>query len=451
MSGSLLPGRSDTMGLATSPVIEAGLGRPGPAAVPPEPAANPIARLIAACRRFAWLIVLLTAIGTVGSIVATRFITPVYSVNGTMWIESGMGQRGPIQAPGLLNSFSWDELLKTYTVLDPVVEQMKLYLSPGKGAREEMFEGFELAGRFAPGEYNLQVNDAGSDFAIKNASGMIVSAGRVTDSVGRELGFKWLPGPQHLKAKTKFAFSVTTPRDASQQLLDRLNIKTSLEGTFLTMSLTGSKPKQLAETMNALQTQFVNVAADLKKRKLTELTKLLGEQERQQEAKLRGAEQALESFRVATITQPREDGGPIVPGLQSTTGSAYGRYFQQRVNLETIRYDRQAIEDVLSRLESGGVTVDAFILIPAVRAAPDLQKVLQELSAADATLRGLDHPDVCPGTGPSAPDRGEQDRGGHRLLGPGPQGHPGPRDHRSAAAEPEGRRAGALQQPAEPV
>jgi polysaccharide biosynthesis transport protein len=393
MSGSLLPGKpsatvhSDATGVAATTAAGTSLGSTG-LAVPPEPAASPIARLLSACRRFAWLIVLIAALGTAASIIATRFQKPVYVVTGTLWIEHGRGPRGPIQAPGLLDSFSWDELLRTYTVLDPVVEQMKLYLRPGKAATQAMFEGFELAERYAPGTYTVTVDDPGAEFSVKNASGTIVSTGRVTDSVGKELGFKWLPGPAHLKPKSKFAFSVVTPRDASMELNSQLALRTSLEGTFLTLQLTGSNPVRIAATMNALQKQFVDVAADLKKRKLRELTLLLGEQERQQEIKLREAEQALENFRIKTITLPRED-GPVVPGLQMTTGSAYGKYFQERVNLESIRQDRKAIEDVLDRLQGGATTVDAFILIPAVRAAPDLSRVLTELSSADASLRAL--------------------------------------------------------------
>jgi polysaccharide biosynthesis transport protein len=392
MSGSLLPGKpaatvhTDATGLSTvNPAATAlGAALPGTA----EPAASPIARLLAACRRFAWLIILIAAVGTAGSVVATRFLKPVYSVVGTLWIEQGRGARGPIQAPGLLDTFSWDELLRTYTVLDPVVEQMKLYLRPGKGASQSMFEGFELAERYAPGTYNVAVDQAGAQFSVKNASGTIVSTGRVTDSVGRELGFKWLPGPAHLKPESKFVFTVVTPRDASMELNGQLGARTSLEGTFLTLTLSGPSAERISATMNALQKQFVEVAADLKKRKLRELTLLLAEQEKQQEGKLREAEQALESFRINTITLPRED-GPVVPGLQMTTSSAYGKYFQERVNLEGLRQDRLAIEDVLAKLPGGGVTVDAFVLIPAVRSAPDLSRVLGELSAADASLRAL--------------------------------------------------------------
>ncbi len=393
MSGSLLPGRpatsvtSDHADLAPAAMAAGHLA--GGSASMAEPGASPLARLLAACRRFAWLIVVVAALGTTGSVVATRFLNPAYVVVGTLWIENGTGRtQGPIQAPELLNSFSWIELLRTYTVLDPVVEQMKLYLRPGKGTTPGLFDGFALAQRFAPGSYTMTVDDAGSQFSVKNASGIVVSQGQVSDSVGKQLGFRWMPGPGRLKPKVKFSFVVVTPRDASQDLQAQLTTKMSDEGNFLQLQLAGSDPQRIAETMNVLQRQFVDVAAELKKRKLTELSKLLGEQERQQEAKLRESEQALEAYRVATITQPKED-GPLVPGLQMTTSSAYGRYFQQRVDLETIHHDRKAIEDVLSRLETGGITVDAFILIPAVRAAPDLSRVLNELSQADADIRAL--------------------------------------------------------------
>jgi succinoglycan biosynthesis transport protein ExoP len=394
MSGSLLPGQpsstvhTDVTALTAANTVGTGVG---PAGLPAtsEPAGSPIARMLSACRRFAWLIILITVVGSAAAIIATRFITPVYTVNTMLWIEQSGGKaQGPIQAPGLLNTFSYDELLRTYTVLDPVVEQMKLYLRPGRGATQAMMDGFELAERYAPGTYSVTVDEAGAEFKVKNASGTIVSTGRVTDSVGRELGFKWQPGPAHLKPSAKLTFTVVTPRDASLELNEQLTARTSMEGTFLTLTLTGSNPDRIAATMNALQKQFVAVAADLKKRKLRELTLLLAEQEQQQDAKLKAAEASLESFRIATVTLPRED-GPVVPGLTMTTSSAYGKYFQERVNLEAIRQDRKAIEDVLGRLEEGGATVDAFMLIPALRAAPDLSKVLTELSAADASLRAL--------------------------------------------------------------
>ncbi len=393
MSGSLLPSSpASTIHTNVSTVAAPAIAemRLGPAGIPTqEPGASPLARLLAACRRFAWLIVLITTVGTAASIAATRFLKPEYAVVGTLWIENGGGRgQGPIQAPGLLNSFSWIELLRTFTVLDPVVREMKLYLRPGKGTTPGMFEDFSLAERFLPGNYTLTVDEAGSQYTLKNASGVIVSSGAVTDSVGKGTGFKWAPGPSVLKPKTRVAFSLVTPRDASQNLQSQLTTKMSEEGNFLQLQLVGSNPDRLASTMNALQREFVSVAAELKKAKLKELSGLLSEQEHQQEVKLRQAETSLESFRIATITQPREE-GPVVPGLQLTTNSAYNRYFQQRVDLETIRNDRKSIEDVIGRLESGGITVDAFILIPAVRAAPDLSRVLSELSEADALLRGL--------------------------------------------------------------
>ena len=52
-----------------------------------------------------------------------------------------------------------------------------------------------------------------------------------------------------------------------------------------------------------------------------------------------------------------------------------------------LRRDRRAIEEVLTKVRAGTAAVDAFHTIPTVRAAPDLQRVLTELSTAEADLR----------------------------------------------------------------
>jgi len=357
----------------------------------PEPGMNHIARVVSAIRRFAWLITLVLVLGTAGSIVATRLLKPEYVVPATIWIETrGDGRgAGPIQAPGLLSALNWVDLLRTYAVLDPVVSEMKLFLQPGRGATPDLFESFALADRFNPGDYVLLVDPQGKKYSLKNNAGLVLSQGPVADSVGREVGFQWLPGAAKLTPGLKASFTVLNPRDASALLSARLTTKLNEDnGNFLRLQLTGTDAVETAATMNALERQFVNMAADLKKQKLRELSSLLAEQVRQQETKLRESEQALESFRIATITQPREE-LPNTPGIQMTTTSAYGQYFQQRINLETIRHDREAIEAVLLRLASGQATVDAFNTIPAVRNAPDFSRVLTELSTAEADLRAL--------------------------------------------------------------
>jgi capsular exopolysaccharide synthesis family protein len=60
-----------------------------------------------------------------------------------------------------------------------------------------------------------------------------------------------------------------------------------------------------------------------------------------------------------------------------------------RNELEAVRRDRRAIEEVVTRAGTGAMAVDAFNTIPAVKGAPDLLRVLTELSVAEAELRTL--------------------------------------------------------------
>jgi succinoglycan biosynthesis transport protein ExoP len=368
-------------------VLDAGALAGGPG----EPGSSQVTRIVAALRRFAWLIVLVTVVGSGLSVLATRFLQPMYRVTATIYLQNAtQNPNGPIQAPEVLSSYNWVQLNKTFAVLDPVVRELKLYLVRGKGASPELFEGFELAPRFTPGAYLLTVDDSGQRYSLRLRGGPgDLASGPVTDSVGRAAGFLWQPGPEKLTRGLKASFTVLSPRDAAAALRDNLEIGLpSDRGAFLILTLEGTDPQLITNTMNAVQRRFVEVATELKKAKLRELSKLLEEQVGQQEAKLRAAEGALESFKVATITQPREEVA-IAPGLQMTQNSAYTRYFDQRVTVETIRNDRRSIEDVLARLRAGTTTVDAFHTIAAVARAPGLGKALSELSSAEADLRAL--------------------------------------------------------------
>ncbi len=357
----------------------------------PEPGSTQLTRIFAALRRFAWLIALVTVVGSAASLAATRLLHPMYEVTSTLYLQNAnQTGDGPIQAPQILSEYNWVELNRTFAVLDPVVRQLRLYLSLGKGATRELFDGFELAPRFTPGTYQLTVDPTGQKYSLGLKGGPSeLATGPVTDSVGRAAGFLWQPGPQKLPAGLKANFTIVSPRDADVALRDNLNVRLSSErGSFLVVGLMGTDPELIAETMNAVMRRFVDVATELKKARLQELSKVLQEQVQQQEAKLRAAEGALETFKVATITQPREEVA-IAAGLQMTQNTAYGRYFDQRVSAETIRHDRRDIEDVLARLHEGQTVVDAFHTIPAVRNSPDLVRALNELSTAEADLRAL--------------------------------------------------------------
>ena len=59
--------------------------------------------------------------------------------------------------------------------------------------------------------------------------------------------------------------------------------------------------------------------------------------------------------------------------------------------MDELKHDREALEAVLKRARSGDLVIDAYLTIPSVRLAPDLQKALQELSTAEASVRALQY------------------------------------------------------------
>jgi capsular exopolysaccharide synthesis family protein len=355
---------------------------------PPQSTGHSLIRVIASLRRYRWIILGLTLIGLGGGILATRFIKPNYEVQANIWIETpNRGKMGPIQGDELLESRAWVELLTTFTVLDPVVQQQRLYLHYEQASDSSLFQHFDLGTRFLPGQFELAIAKDGKSYTLKQRNGMYNESGSMADSIGRQVGFRWAPRPQRSEWGRTVKFDVVTPREASGQLVSNLTPRLK-EGNFLSLSLRGQNAAQAEATLNSLVRRFVDEAANQKRRKLTLLSAVLDTQVINQAARLKAAEEALESFRVGTVTMPRED-APVAPGLQFTQPTVYGQFFAQRTMLDSLRRDQRDIEEVLRQSRESGVPIDAFNTIGSVRQAPDLQKVLGELSTAEAKLREL--------------------------------------------------------------
>jgi capsular exopolysaccharide synthesis family protein len=348
-----------------------------------------LSRILQALKRFRWLILGLTAAGLAGGYVATRYIEPEYVVGATIWIESPSKERdaGPIRGEELLQAQAWVELLRTYQVLDPVVRERKLYLTAARGADSILFRGFNLADRFLPGEYELAVDKEVRTLSLRNTRRLVSETATVGDSLGQRLGFLWVPRPARSYAGKTIRFQVLTPREASVLLSEKLT-SVLREQNFLSVQLTGIDPEDAALTLNHLIRRFVDEAAKQKRQKLTLLAGVLDSQVIDQAQKLKNAEEGLEAFRVGTVTLPREE-AVVAPGLQFTQPTVYSQYFALRTDLEAVKRDRKAIEEVLGRAREGAMAVDAFNTIPAVKSAPDLQRVLSELSVAEADLRTM--------------------------------------------------------------
>ena len=108
LTGPLAP--TETGSLATVPP-----GYPAPDTLPPldeQEGGIPWERLLAAIKRYKWLVVAVALIGSLLSVLASRFVKPEYSVTSTIYIEEPPRAAGPIRAEELLSSVQWVELLR---------------------------------------------------------------------------------------------------------------------------------------------------------------------------------------------------------------------------------------------------------------------------------------------------------------------------------------------------
>ena len=352
-------------------------------------------RYLAAVLRYRWMVILLTVLGTAGGIAVSRIVHPKYQAQATIWIqESGrpdasQANQGPIQPDQLLQSAGWVDLLRSYVVLDEVVRRMRLYVTPKHPADTLYLAGLTVGDRFLPGKFRLSIDQTGKRFALTQDPGVLVDEGNLGDSIGVKVGFLWAPPAKLFSPGQAIAFTLLSSRQAALNLTDRLQVQIAPNGNFMSIAVTGNNPAQVAATANVLVSREVEVAADLKKAKLTEYVKILEDQLATAQANLTNAENALESFRVHTVTLPSDQATPIAPGLAITSSPVMNSFFQMKVDREQLRRDRQAIEHALSVIPDSGLSVDALEVIPSVGASTELKNALTELTSAQANLRGL--------------------------------------------------------------
>ncbi len=350
-----------------------------------------IGRIVSAILRYKWLVLGIGIVGTAASVFATRFIKPTYSASATVYVtQGGQTGSGPIRADGVIRDNSWPQLVRSFAVIDPVVRTHRLYLWHPP-ADSIPFRGFDLAPRFQPGDYRIQVDATGQKYTLLRGKSVPIEHGAIGDSVGRSLGFRWVPAPGSITPETEVPFTVSVPRDVSAGLAAGLGVRVAQASALMVISLQDSNAERAALVVNAIVDQFLRVADGLKRDQLAAVTQDLTDQIRIADSAMRGAETALESYRVTTITQPRfEQQAPLPSGLQQTQPTVMSNYMAKRLELSNLEKDRLAIERLVRQgRETGAVPVDAYHTIPAVRAAPDLVTVLAEVSRTEVELRSL--------------------------------------------------------------
>ncbi len=385
---SIVPARRSEEVASRGQYATTGTFEPSPDQERPKTGAA-LGRIVAAIRRYKWLVVGFSVIGTGGSVVATRFIEPEYVTSASIYIQTGQGSRGPIRAEDLMGANSWISLLRSFAVVDPVVTQAKLFIESEK-ADSLVFADFGLDERFAFGRFKFKIDAQGRRYSLENRRGGPIESGNVGDSIGIKLGFKWAPAASALGKGREITFTVHSPRDASAAILNNLSTAMpDLKGDFLTLALRGSDAELITATLNGLIEQFVSVAAELKKEKLVRLTKDLKDQLQLADSSVRTSEGGLEAFRVRTITEPKDD-VPVASGLAQTQATVYGGYLGLRQQLEALEIDRRAIEEVVREtLTQSPIPIDAYYTIATVKGAPELIGILRDAEKTQGELRAL--------------------------------------------------------------
>ena len=356
----------------------------------PESESGPDWRRVAsALLRFKWLIVLSVALGLGGALVASRQLLPVYKAQANVWVDvpdrrggdRGAEARGPIRQGALLEADDWVELLRSYIVLDQVVRDQRLYLDTKRLSDRPSFATFNVTETFRPGQYAFKVSQSGREYTLATHDGTELERGTVGDSVGRRLGFRWAPTSETLPRGRTLEFSLVAPRDAASRLGEQLDIRMDLNGNFLAVELRGTSPVLIANILNAVTGRYVAVAAQLKREKLTELTRILEDQLNTAQRNLDDAETALQRFRTRTITLPSDQQAGGSGGEAEARDPARAGFFAMQADRDQLRRDREAIERFVAEQP------EALASIASVQQSPELANALKELSDKQAQLR----------------------------------------------------------------
>jgi polysaccharide biosynthesis transport protein len=363
---------------------------------------NNFRRYIAAVLRYKWWIIILTVVGTSLGVVASRLVAPEYEAQATIWVETAgrnADRTGPIRSEGLLESSSWVELLRSYVVLDPVVVEKKMFVTPANPADSVLLRNFALEERFAPGRYRLRINQAAGTYALETTTGAAVERGVIGEPVGAVVGFKWTPELE-LASQSTVEFTVVSPRDVAVTLGRRIQTDFDRNSRFLRVRLRGQDGPRTAAILNHLIERFVEVAAELKRAQLQELVEILDEQLLYAERNLRESEIALEGFRVQTVTLPADRSTPVTPGLQATRDPVFTNYFEMRIEVEQIRRSQDAIRRAIDPRNDQTLGLQTLEAVEAVQRSTELTTAIRELATMNAELRALryryttEHPPV---------------------------------------------------------
>jgi capsular exopolysaccharide synthesis family protein len=361
----------------------------------------PWGRYWSAVRRYKWLILLILAVGlAVGAILPRFLIKPEYEARATVWIQQEQPVGITPAGANVVNTpNAWVELLTSRSVISNIVRKRQLYLSLDRAADSLLFTTFQPGVRLRPGYYKLIVNADGTEYTLNTITDEPIERGAVGDTVGRSLGFKWVPTTGLLRGGEVVSFRLTAPEMAAQALANQLRAVLPQYSNTLRLSLTARNPHQAASTLNELQREFVSMAQELKRRKYVEIEKNLEGQLRAAEEELQEKQSAWENHQSRIVTG--SGAIPIIPGSDQTTDLVTKDLFEKKVQAAKLQQDRLTLERLLAQMPAEGYSADVWLMLQSVQTgARDLRAGIDALLEKEKELRAAraqyteEHPTV---------------------------------------------------------
>ena len=358
-----------------------------------------IRRLKATALRYKYLVGALVLTGALGGYFGRLLVAPVYTASATILVsrDASDQDRGPIREAGVLESSGWIDVLRSSRVVDSVVLRTGYHIRGTTPEDRSLLASASTTSGYVDGGYKLIVEPNGQSYQLVTGKDeVVVQSGTLPDSIGGRVGLRWLV-PQQPGAR-EVPLYVARVRDASEELVADMRTFAPERAQFVTVELDGEDPARTTTVLNAWLDEFVRVAGDLKRRRAGEYMTILEQQVQLTQDRLRTAEGALETLRATTITST-DGGGPIAGGLESTRDPLMREFLTNRVGLEEVRRDREALTQMLR--EPAELTAERLSALPAVLASnAALREALNDLATREAKLRsqrqfyGDEHPSV---------------------------------------------------------
>jgi polysaccharide biosynthesis transport protein len=352
----------------------------------------------AAVMRHRWLVLGAVVIG-IGAAAIAYVVTPArYTVQTLIHVgDPAARQTGvtPIQAGPTQSPADWQNLLRSYVVLEPVVSDLGLYLRPLDAEHADLFRDRAVTGALVPGRYLLEVDPGTRQARILNEDRRELERSPIPGSIGESLGVGISIPPEAGGELRTAEFRIVPLRDAARELSARLEVQTSTSA-YMAVVTSSSNPVEAARIVNGVTESFLAVATELTRARSGELGETLERQLESARSALESAEGELETFERSVVLSPSR--------LSGSDGSspAMTAYVSLQLQIDDLERDRDAIRRALGAAD--GVRLQALEVIPSVRESTELSRAIADVTGVRSERRMLleryteDHPLVAEAT-----------------------------------------------------